>query len=41
MLVKRYPDFHFIIFTKELVHYKFVKNSGNKEMICMVPMSSL
>jgi len=34
-------DFHSPIFTSELVHYTFIRNSGYKEQIFMVPMSSL
>ena len=34
-------DFHFPIFTSELVHYAFIRNIGYKEHIFMVPMSSL
>jgi len=34
-------DFHSPIFTKELVHYKFIRNSGYEEHNFMVPMSYL
>jgi len=34
-------DVYFAIFTKELVQYTFIRNSGYKENILMVPMSSL
>ena len=34
-------DFHSLIFTKELVQYTFIRNSGYKKYISMVPISSL
>jgi len=34
-LLKR-TDFHSPIFTKELVHYWFINNSGYKEQICII-----
>jgi len=42
-MILQYKELIFIpqSFTKDLVHYTIIRNSGYKEQVLMVPMSSL